>query len=176
MSGSGREKPWSTVIDYLQSKPLDWHTRFSPAPTLVAVDCKDSADARVKVYFRYRFTDIDSLVDQLSLGRATPLSTAYLASLHQLLFQLTGGDLHPLRGSSRGILLYYDLRAHTPLPKIKIYLPVRLMAANALHVAKVFSAHLERHATFLHQDSQILRFSRISRKSGKWYSEMLKRP
>jgi DMATS type aromatic prenyltransferase len=157
MSGSGRKKPWSTVIDYLQSKPLDWHTRFSPAPTLVAVDCKDPDDARVKVYLlRYRFTDIDRLIDHLSLGRAIPLPAAYIASLRELLLQLAGGDLNPLRGSSRGILLYYDLSAQTPLPKIKIYLTVCLMAADDLHAAKVFSAHLESHATFLHQDSHIL--------------------
>ncbi|KAF8498923.1 hypothetical protein JB92DRAFT_3218978 [Gautieria morchelliformis] len=63
MSGSGREKPWSIVINYLQSKPSDWQTRFSPDPIFVAVHCKDSDDARVKVYFRYQFTDIDCLVD-----------------------------------------------------------------------------------------------------------------
>jgi DMATS type aromatic prenyltransferase len=156
MSGSGREKPWSTVINYLQSKPLDWHTRFSPDPIFVAVDCKDSDDARVKVYFRYRFTDMDCLVDQLSLGRVIPLSAGYVTTLRQLWDQLAGADSNPLQGSSRGIILYYELRAHTPLPKVKMYLPVRFMAANDLHIAKVFSAHLERHATFLQQDSQIL--------------------
>ncbi|KAF8531540.1 aromatic prenyltransferase [Gautieria morchelliformis] len=156
MSGSGREKPWSTVVNYLKSKPSDWHTRFSPNPTLFAVDCKDSDDARVKVYVRYRFTDMDCLVDQLSLGRAIPLSAAYVTSLRELLLQLAGGDLSALQRSPRGILLYYDLRAHAPLPKVKIYMPVRLLAANDLHVVKVFSAYLERHAAFLQQDSQVL--------------------
>ncbi|KAF8503083.1 tryptophan dimethylallyltransferase-domain-containing protein [Gautieria morchelliformis] len=156
MSGSGREKPWSTVINYLQSKPLDWQARFSPDPTLVAVDCKDCDDARIKVYFRYQFTDIECLVDQLSLGRAIPLSAVYVTSLRQLLLQLAGDDLSAIQASSRGILLYYDLRAHAPFPKVKIYLPVRLLAANDLHATKVFSAHLETHATFLQQDSQVL--------------------
>ncbi|KAF8531541.1 aromatic prenyltransferase [Gautieria morchelliformis] len=156
MSGSGREKPWSTVVNYLHSKPLDWQTRFSPDPIFVAVDCKDSDDARVKVYFRYQFTDIDCLVDQLSLGRAIPLSAEYVASLRQVLLQLGGADSNPLQDSTRGIIMYYDLRAHAPLPKVKLYLPVRLMAANDFHVAKVFSGHLERHASYLQQDSQIL--------------------
>ncbi|KAF8531499.1 aromatic prenyltransferase [Gautieria morchelliformis] len=156
MSSSGHEKAWSAVVNYLQSKPLDWHTRFSPNPTFVGVDCKDPDDARVKVYVRYQFTGIDCLVDQLSLGRAIPLSAAYVASLRQLLLQLSGAGSNPLQGSSDGIILYYDLRAHSPLPKVKMYLPVRFMAANDLHVAKVISAHLERHASFLQQDSQIL--------------------
>ncbi|KAF8524498.1 hypothetical protein JB92DRAFT_3250340 [Gautieria morchelliformis] len=224
MSGSG-------LINYLQSKPSDWQTRFSPDPIFVAVHCKvglhtvpyihgctvpcyghgtrtvtglgDVPTARHMPYTpRGRFLSLkcqqkrkrkpakkiaqeedkdedddedgdfsDSSSGDESSSESESDVSYHMIPGHEIQSALASSKtksmthakkkarkatVEEVEDSTRGIIMYYDLRAHAPLPKLKLYLPVRLMAANDLHVAKVFSGHLKRHASYLQQDSQIL--------------------
>ncbi|KAK0387751.1 hypothetical protein NLU13_3996 [Sarocladium strictum] len=162
---------WRLVRDALLNIPAAWMPRIDPAlsvltefigsfdadkaPTveIMAVDCIDPAQSRLKIYCRSRSTSFDSVVHMLALGGRKPLQADERSALWDLwmaVFSLTPETYSsaeqglPEKGHrTAGLLYYYELKANSSCPKSKVYLPVRHYAQNDDQIARGLSSFLE---------------------------------
>ena len=118
---------------------------------MLAIDLVEPRQSRVKVYFRSRETDFESVIDNLTLGdraRTTALEKGIenLRALWDALFEAdsrTGTSLRPLDHRTAGILYYVEFRLGNSLPVTKIYIPVRHYSSNDQHIMNSLSAYLK---------------------------------
>lgn len=128
-----------TSYDHL----LDFMTNHAEGSLLdivgVAVDCVIPWKSRLKIYVRSARTSFDSVHTIMSMGGK--LQTFPQASLQDFrkLWQLTLGldenfssssDLSLNPRQTAGILYNFDIRAGTPLPEPKVYIPVKHYSPN----------------------------------------------
>ncbi|KAF4877300.1 4-O-dimethylallyl-L-tyrosine synthase [Colletotrichum siamense] len=132
------------------------HPTEQPAVEIVAIDCVDPTDSRVKIYIRSKNTTISSMIDVMSLdGRLPFLSDTVMSSLKELWVAVFGSGAEDDVGAlsrplptidhrTSGILYYLELKPGAPLPKPKVYLPVRHYARDDEQIARGLSGFLER--------------------------------
>lgn len=135
----------------------DFYRSFSghsqPAVEIVAIDCLDPSQSRLKIYVRSHLTTLESAIDMLTLGGRAPKTRDEEESLRELWCSAFGlnpdeyRDDQPLRENKHrtgGILYYYELKAGMKVPKAKVYLPVRHYAQSDDQVARGLSEYLAR--------------------------------
>ncbi|KXX80425.1 4-O-dimethylallyl-L-tyrosine synthase [Madurella mycetomatis] len=148
--GSSYQASLSALSDYINSH--DESER--PVVEIVGIDCVDPSKSRIKIYVRSQKADFASMLDAMTLGgRTTPLSEQARVGLAELwcaIFDL-GSDTTVFRDPlperkhrTAGLLYYLELKAGSPSPKAKVYLPVRHYARNDEQIARGLSDFLAR--------------------------------
>ncbi|KAJ5488073.1 Aromatic prenyltransferase DMATS type [Penicillium expansum] len=146
--GNSLLSSFSIFTNYLESFPQE--TR--PAVEIMAIDCLDPLNSRIKVYVRSRSTNLKSVFDTLTIGGKAPKSSDEEQSLRELWHSVFGlnqdqSDETPLSQNDHrtgGILYYFEFKSGTPVPKTKVYLPVRHYAQNDDQIARGLSGFLDR--------------------------------
>lgn len=149
--GMGLSTPWKATVDYFATLPEE----VRPSVEIVATDCSDPLQSRIKVYVRARSTKYSDLEGLMTLGGALKgknVSDA-MASLQDLWETVMGVDTTQSGWKQRrlaprvsedandkhitgGMLLYYELKPGHALPFPKVYLPVRHYCQNDLAIAE----------------------------------------
>ena len=121
---------------------------------IAAVDCVAPAQSRIKIYVRSRNTTFASMLDLMTLGGRLPAFTdANEASLRELWCAVFGIESDKFSPADRlpgrdhrtaGILYYLELKANSPRPKVKVYLPVRHYAHSDEQIARGLSDFMKR--------------------------------
>ncbi|KAJ6107428.1 hypothetical protein N7523_008751 [Penicillium sp. IBT 18751x] len=126
---------------------------LKPAIEIVAIDCLDPSQSRLKVYFRSNVTTLDSVIDILSLGGRAPKTSNEEDSLRELWCSIFGLDPHEYHSNqplsdkihrTGGMLYYFELKKGTKTPKSKVYLPVRHYAQSDEQISRGLSDYLAR--------------------------------
>ncbi|KAL4949375.1 aromatic prenyltransferase [Aspergillus filifer] len=139
---------FDVFVEFLESLPEE--TR--PTVEILAIDCLDPVQSRVKIYVRSRETTFKSVTEMLTLGGRAPKTqeeTEALRGLWCAVFGLDEGtceDNQPLPENDHltgGMLYYYELKCGTAVPKTKIYLPVRHYAQDDDQIARGLSLYLD---------------------------------
>ncbi|GAB1318078.1 4-O-dimethylallyl-L-tyrosine synthase [Madurella fahalii] len=148
--GSAYQAALTALSDYINSH----NEPERPVVEIVGIDCVDPSKSRIKIYVRSRKADFASMVDAMTLGgRTTPLpeqARLGLAELWCAAFGLendTKALLDPLperKHRTAGLLYYFELKAGSPCPKPKVYLPVRHYAQDDEQIARGLSSFLAR--------------------------------
>ena len=127
--------------------------QLRPAVEIVAIDCLEPAQSRLKIYVRYRETTLASVLKMLTLGGRVPKTQEEQASLRELWCLVFGLDQKEhldslsLPGKDHrtgGILYYYEFKGGSSMPKSKVYLPVRHYAQEDDQIARGLSQYLDR--------------------------------
>ncbi|KZF23924.1 aromatic prenyltransferase [Xylona heveae TC161] len=136
---------------------------------ILAIDCVDPVQSRIKIYIRSPRTSFDSAVDMLTMkGKLDPISD--IASLKELWCNIFGIDDQSFDASNSlpekghrtsGLLYYLEIKASCPSPKTKVYLPVRHYAQDDEQVARGLSAFLEKRGKGLSNGSYYEGVSRL---------------
>lgn len=135
----------NTIADFIRAFPLDQR----PEVEIVAIDCIDPSQSRIKIYLRSRQTTFDSVIDMMTLGgrlpSMTPRGQASLEELWCSVLSLDHADMDLPQTAHRtaGILYYLELKAGSPLPKAKVYIPAKHYGKNDLLVAQGLSKFLK---------------------------------
>ena len=138
------ETTWNVMLDYLRhDSVVDLETE------IVAIDCAEARNPRIKIYFRTRNTSLSSILDVTTLGGRLPaLSPQNERSLRELWVSVLSlrSDEETLRRVTHrtaGILYYMEFRSGTSLPKPKLYIPVRHYGINDYKVQSNKSSRRE---------------------------------
>jgi DMATS type aromatic prenyltransferase len=148
-AGSSFRASLDAVSDYICS-----HAALErPVVEILAIDCVDPSESRIKIYIRSQKTNFASMLDVMTLGgRTEPLpekARAGLAELWCAVFDLESNSkalsdpLPKKKYRTAGLLYYLELRAGESRPKPKVYLPVRHYAKNDDQIARGLSKFLE---------------------------------
>ncbi|KAI8312425.1 4-O-dimethylallyl-L-tyrosine synthase [Colletotrichum sp. SAR11_59] len=170
-AGSANEQAAASLLDrtrsYAQGLDLPWYRHFlqnqfsllkdfilchqpteQPVVEIVAIDCVNPTDSRVKIYIRSKNTTFGSMIDVMSLGGRLPfLTDTVMSSLNELWVAVFGSGAEDDVGTlsrplptidhrTSGILYYLELKPGAPLPKPKVYLPVRHYARDDEQIAR----------------------------------------
>ncbi|KAL9072017.1 MAG: hypothetical protein Q9157_005250 [Trypethelium eluteriae] len=127
------------------TKPASAKLEFS----MLAIDLVEPSLSRVKIYYRCRRTDFESVVHNLTLGereRAAALRQGLesLRALWDALFQVDSQSktsLPYVNHQTAGILYYAELRPGSSMPSTKIYLPVRHYSVTDQHITTTLSSY-----------------------------------
>ncbi|KAL3302351.1 dimethylallyl tryptophan synthase [Colletotrichum asianum] len=145
---------WPRIL--LKDFILCHHPTEQPVVEIVAIDCVNPTDSRVKIYIRSKNTTLTSMIDVMSLGGRLPfLTDTIMSSLKELWVAVFGSGAEDDVGAlsrplptidhrTSGILYYLELKPGAPLPKPKVYLPVRHYARDDEQIARGLSGFLER--------------------------------
>lgn len=129
-----------------------------PVVEIVAIDCVDPSQSRLKIYVRSHRTTLKSVVDMLSLGGRAPKTQDEEDSLRELwcsVFGLNPDEHHEHQPLSKrehrtgGILYYFKFKRGTKAPKSKVYLPVRHYAQSDEQISRGLSDYLARRSKTL---------------------------
>jgi DMATS type aromatic prenyltransferase len=140
----GLKTSLGVMVSYISSFPAE----FEPQVEIVAVDCLEPRQSRIKVYVRFQQTSFESMIDAMSLGGALPsFPPSILQDLKDLWCSCFGIDQtssldENIQHRTAGLLYYYELRENRPLPTSKVYLPVRHYASDDDQVARGVSDFL----------------------------------
>lgn len=122
-----------------------------PAIEIVAIDCLDPSQSRLKIYVRSHLTTLESAIHMLSLGGNAPKTRDEEDSLRELWCSVFGlnpdeyqdnQSLSEKEHRTSGILYYFELKRGTKVPKSKVYLPVRHYAQSDEQIARGLSDYL----------------------------------
>ena len=143
-------KSFGVITDFIRSFPL----AQQPKVEILAVDCVDPSESRLKIYVRCNETTFDSMINAMTLGGRIPsFSDSTIDSLKELwcgcfsvedtpeaLSQPLGGTAH----RTSGLLYYFEIKTGASKPTSKVYLPVRHYAKSDDQVAMGVSKFLQR--------------------------------
>ncbi|KAF8157256.1 tryptophan dimethylallyltransferase-domain-containing protein [Crassisporium funariophilum] len=144
----GVEEGWAFVLSYINLIPL----LSRPSIEMVAVDCLQPSQNRIKVYFRSHDNTLDVICKHMTLGGAleneTIQNTLYiLRKLWGFLFP--GIQSHqplPVQSEKQdwpGFLIYYEMTLQNPIPFPKVYIPVRQYCRSDAQIADAVSGFLK---------------------------------
>lgn len=130
------------------------HEKSGAAPLeldMLAIDMIDPGQSRLKIYFRNRQTDFQSVRDTMTLGgrvanRDMDQGLARLRDLWDALFEQEGDSVPLGRADHRtaGILYNVEFRlGSVQTPKAKIYIPVRHYARSDAHIVTSVSKFMD---------------------------------
>ncbi|KAJ5005694.1 4-O-dimethylallyl-L-tyrosine synthase [Colletotrichum sp. SAR 10_99] len=148
-------------LSLLKDFILCHHPTEQPVVEIVAIDCVNPTDSRVKIYIRSRNTTFSSMIDVVSLGGRLPfLTDNVMSSLKELWVAVFGSGAEDDVGAlsrplltidhrTSGILYYLELKFGAPLPKPKVYLPARHYARDDEQIARGLSGFLQRRGNSL---------------------------
>ncbi|KKK22372.1 hypothetical protein ARAM_005555 [Aspergillus rambellii] len=137
------------IANFLQSFPVE----SRPAVEIMAIDCLDPPQSRLKIYVRSRETTLQGVIEMLTLGGKTSISQEEEQSLRELWYLVFGLDATEHKDSddlpekdhrTAGILYYYELKMGVSAPKSKVYLPVRHYSQNDDQIARGLTTFLEK--------------------------------
>lgn len=148
-AGSSFRASLDAVSDYICS-----HAALErPVVEILAIDCVNPSESRIKIYIRSQKTNFVSMLDVMTLGgRTAPLPEKARAGLAELWCAVFGLEskskalsdpLPKKKHRTAGLLYYLELRAGSSCPKSKMYLPVRHYAKNDGQIARGLSKFLE---------------------------------
>ncbi|KAJ6101985.1 hypothetical protein N7486_004412 [Penicillium sp. IBT 16267x] len=138
---------FEVLNDFIKSFP----EQSQPTMEIVAIDCLDPAQSRLKIYFRSQATTLHSVWDILTLGGRAPKTPEEKDSFRELWCSVFGlnqneyKDHQPLlekRHRTGGILYYFEMKKGATVPKSKVYLPVRHYAQNDDQISRGLSKYL----------------------------------
>lgn len=159
--GSGNLASFDTFADY-----ADQHSDSGLEIDMLALDLVPSESSRIKIYFRDRRTNFQTVQDTMSLGGRLPCLGPNFEEGMQKLRRLW----HALLGTAdltddtslpykyhrtAGVLYNVEFRRHNEMPKVKVYIPVRHYARNDQHIANVLVGFLSEE-TSKRQDCEAL--------------------
>ncbi|VUC31889.1 unnamed protein product [Clonostachys rosea] len=146
-------KPLHTFIEF-----VDQHKELALEIEMLALDLIDSAQSRLKIYFRCRRTDFSTVRNIMSLGGSVDDLDDGLEKLRALWDSLlsTKGrpDDMPLPYNNHrtaGILFNVEFKVQSTAPKVKVYIPVRHYAKSDQQVIETVAGFLNDEATKLGQ-------------------------
>ncbi|KAF3388833.1 4-O-dimethylallyl-L-tyrosine synthase [Penicillium rolfsii] len=140
---------FDVFVEFLESFP----TERRPTVEILAVDCLDPVQSRIKIYVRNRETTFKSVMKMLTFGGRSPKTQEEEQMLRELWCAVLGLDEgtfehnQPLRENEHltgGILYYYEFKSGAAMPKTKVYLPVRHYAEDDDQIARGLSHYLDR--------------------------------
>lgn len=138
----GKFQAWEEIVTYFGRLPTDQ----VPRPFILSVDCVQESKARCKVYFRCRCRCPEDLKSIMSLGGLVPLAPGHFEAVKALWDLLLPSDT-TLDSQSvlaeSGLCVYYDFRASSALPAVKVYLPVQNWVSNDLKAANAIAKWLK---------------------------------
>ncbi|OAA63434.1 dimethylallyl transferase [Niveomyces insectorum RCEF 264] len=120
---------FDVLVEFIESFPV----ASRPAVEILAIDCLEPTQSRLKIYVRSLETSFKSVMDMMTLGGRAPKSPDEEESLRELFIAVFGlnkdtyEDDQPLREKAHrtgGMLYYFELKSNSKLPKSKIYLPI----------------------------------------------------
>ena len=135
----------SAVIEYMNAP-------YSPdfEVEMLAVDCVEPSNSRVKIYIRSQRTAWDVVSSILTLQGRVPISKAGLDNLRTLwhsVLDLEGRsdaeDLPPVEHSTGGAFFCFYAKAGQSLPSAKLYVPIKHYARDDAAAAKGLAKFLE---------------------------------
>lgn len=131
----GAGDAWEPVRSYLAAQP-------GADPFLLAIDCAPLDKARFKAYVRFPTSDIDRLIEHISLGGRIPLSDKFVAATRALWARLSaaaGSQLYRVDSQTAGgTPMYFSVERHAAGPTPKFYIPIRLLGWNDRRIAETF--------------------------------------
>jgi len=149
MNELGVSDPWNVVLAYLHTMP----PHAVPSVEMVAVDCLEPAQSRVKVYFRYHDNNLDTIIQHSTLGGTVDdlISQNTTSSLRELWGFLFPGvrsyEGLPLPNPSRppgpGFLIYHEMRLGSSSLDSKVYIPVRQYCPHDAQIAQAISQYMK---------------------------------
>lgn len=140
----------SAALNYFNTLPES----VRPTVEIVATDCSDPAESRIKVYVRTKSTKFSDLEGLMTLGGAVNgrVASEAMSALKDLWETVMGVETTTPGWKNRrltprvsedandkhitgGLLLYYELKPGHDLPFPKVYLPVRHYCQDDLQIA-----------------------------------------
>ena len=117
---------------------------------MLAVDLVEPRQSRIKLYFRSRDTDFESVIDNLTLGQsartdALEKGLESLRALWDALFQVNsvdGTSLPLLDHRTAGVLFNVEFKLGAAMPVTKIYIPVRHYSSSDQHIMQTLAVWL----------------------------------
>lgn len=147
---AGLTVPWQATLNYFDCVPQ----AIRPEVVILATDCNDPKDSRIKIYVRTKSTTFEDLEGFMTLGGTlnNQVVKNAMTALEDLWGTVMGMDTrtdgwkkHRLQPAvsadandqhlTGGLLLYYELKPGSALPFPKVYLPVRHYCANDYAIA-----------------------------------------
>ncbi|KAL9625858.1 MAG: hypothetical protein Q9160_000178 [Pyrenula sp. 1 TL-2023] len=130
--GAGLQRNLQVFCEYTSNQ------QYPAEIDMLSIDMVDPKESRVKVYFRSRQTDFESVRTAMSLGGklVSPQIERGLEELKDLwkaLFNVDADEdvpLHNMNHRTAGILYNVELRVNEGQPAVKVYLPVRHYGAS----------------------------------------------
>ncbi|VUC26268.1 unnamed protein product [Clonostachys rosea] len=120
---------------------------------MLATDLVNTAESRFKIYFRVRASNFTSMQDTMTLGNRLnhpgmkpaldDLREFYHASRRQGCY-IPSDDVNIIGNDHRtgGMLYYIELKSGSPIPKVKVYIPVRHYAESEEAIINALNQHL----------------------------------
>ncbi len=146
---------WNVVEDYMRSTALE----SQPKAEIVASDCVNPLQSRIKVYFRTSHTAFDKVRDVYTLGgrladESTRKAVGILKELWWLVLGLSDDVLETDELAHRdqdqadhrtaGAIFNFEIKPGAKLPEPKVYIPVRHYARSDLDIAQGLTTFFER--------------------------------
>lgn len=140
---------FDVFVGFLES----FSSETRPVVEILAIDCVDPVQSRLKIYVRFHETTLRSVMDMMTLGGLAPKTQEEENSLRELWCSVFGLDeekdwdnqsLPQKDHHTGGILYYYEFKCGMSVPKTKVYLPVRHYAQNDDQIARGLSQYLDR--------------------------------
>ncbi|KAI1123021.1 aromatic prenyltransferase [Nemania abortiva] len=129
-------KSLSVLDDYLAS----FDQGNAPGVAIVAIDCFDSPEARLKIYLETTANTLMKVKGLYSLGGRLSSSEidqglCTLGQLWEVLFKLSPGDQETadIFGSGPYCGISFEMKPGGSVPEPKVYIPSRLVASDAQH-------------------------------------------
>lgn len=140
---------YAVLSQWLES-PQDEHHLGAE---IVAINCVQTVQSRIKIYVRSRLTSFDSVADVMTMGgllenEETKKALASLKELWGLVQGLnpdfsTSTALESRGHRTAGILYYFELKPGAALPSSKVYIPAKHYGVNDFEVARGLSGFLK---------------------------------
>jgi tryptophan 7-dimethylallyltransferase len=144
MKTLGLEDPWAMVVRYLAVLPQHYQAKIE----VVAVDCVQPSDNRVKVYVRTQASSLRSIIDLMTLGGelSDPSILSAIATIRHLwLLFFSEADesvsipsLRPGHFGS-GFSVYFEMRLNRSTPSTKAYIPIRHYCSDDAVIAQAMA-------------------------------------
>ncbi|KAF1960790.1 aromatic prenyltransferase, partial [Byssothecium circinans] len=131
---------------------------------MLAVDCIDPQEARIKIYIRKNATSVSSVIATLetSGSKLGETQRSLLRDIWRSVLSLdhtsisADTDELPLNThNTAGMIYHFDLRLNSSAPKVKVYIPVKHYGKNDLEVARGLSGWLERNGMGLREGNYL---------------------
>ncbi|KAF5661755.1 tryptophan dimethylallyltransferase 1 [Fusarium heterosporum] len=144
---------WPVFTDFVNQR-----VNLNLEMDMLALDLVPLGQSRLKVYFRDRRTNFNSVTEMMSLGGKVhghqfDSGIRNLKSLWQALLNTNelpdDASLPQNDHRTAGILYNVEFRAHSELPKVKIYIPVRHYAQNDMQIISALRGFLKKQCSNL---------------------------
>jgi DMATS type aromatic prenyltransferase len=147
-----------------------------PQVEILAMDCTDPKNARIKVYIRSVETSFDNVKQMMTLGGSIPGPLVKAAQSLRFLWRSvlsldsSTRDHDPLACNNHrtaGIIYHFDFRLGSDVPKCKVYIPVKHYGKDDLQVSVGFDRYLRS------RNKGVYGYSYLEAVSRLWYVDSI---